>query len=40
MQNHSNDRRPNGTGWMKQITITKEANETITTRSKTIYENN
>ena len=39
MQNHSNDRRPNGTGWMKQITITKENDGTITTRSQTIYEN-
>lgn len=39
MQNHANDKRPNGTGWMTQITITKEANGTITTRSKTIYEN-
>lgn len=39
MQNHANDRRPNGTGWMKQITITKETDGTITTRSKTIYEN-
>lgn len=40
MQNHANDKRPNGTGWMTQITITKEANGTITTRSQTIYENN
>ena len=39
MQNHANDKRPNGTGWMDQITITKEADGTITTRSKTIYEN-
>ena len=39
MQNHSNDKRPNGTGWMDQITITKEADGKITTRSKTIYEN-
>lgn len=39
MQNHANDKRPNGTGWMEQVTITKEANGKITTRSKTIYEN-
>jgi len=39
MQNHANDKRPNGTGWMDQITITKEADGKITTRSKTIYEN-
>ena len=39
MQNHANDRRPNGTGWMKQVTITKEADGKITTRSETIYEN-
>lgn len=39
MQNHSNDKRPNGTGWMDQITITKKADGKITTRSKTIYEN-
>ena len=39
MQNHANDKRPNGTGWMDQITITKEADGKITIRSKTIYEN-
>lgn len=40
MQNHANDKHPNGTGWMNQVTITKEANGKITTRNKTIYENN
>lgn len=39
MQNHANDKHPNGTGWMNQVTITKEANGKITTRSKTIYKN-
>ena len=40
MQNHANDKHPNGTGWMNQVTITKEANGNIAIRSKTIYENN
>lgn len=39
MQNHANDKRPNGTGWIEQVTITKESNGKITIRSKTIYEN-
>lgn len=39
MQNHANDKRPNGTGWMDQITITKKADGKIAIRSKTIYEN-
>lgn len=40
MQHHANDKHPNGTGWMEQITITKDANGKIAIRSRTIYENN
>lgn len=39
MQNYSNDWRPNGTGWMDQITIKKEDNKTVTIDRKNIYEN-
>lgn len=39
MQNHSNDWRPNSTGWMDQVTIKKENDKTVTINRKTIYEN-
>lgn len=40
MQNHSNDWRPNGTGWMDQVTIKKENDKAVAINRKRIYENN
>lgn len=39
MQKHASDWRSNGSGWMDQITIKKEDDDTLTIDRKKIYEN-